>query len=474
MKHLKIILPNILIFISLILSIAISSCKNETFNPQTNSTLSFSSENIDFDTILTKTGSITKLFKVYNTSNTETIIDEIALANGKNSEFIINVNGTSGNTFKNIQIEPNDSLFIFVQANLNENSVDTLILHEDSISFSTQKGIDYIPLNAWGQDVIKHRGEVHDNLIIQAGKPHVVIDSLTINEGGSLTLEAGAKLYVHYGANIKIHGSLNLNGTKDSPITITSDRLEQVYDLLPGQWGSIIIYETCPGVTINYATIKNGVNGLLVYSNQTPVNVNISNSKLQNMSANVIWAENANIQAYNSVFANGNNYILGLQGGEHNFTHVTIFNNPRTSRTGESTVTISDFKQTDDTPIPLTSANFYNSIIIGKYSNEISIQSQNESNLNVSFNTCLVKDNIEDSEEVYFNNTTEYNKSNKLFTNDYDLNFTLDTLSQAQNIGKLEYAQGYEFDLQENSRLLDNKPDIGAYEYFYVEETTEE
>lgn len=44
--------------------------------------------------------------------------------------------------------------------------------------------------------------------------------------------------------------------------------------------------------------------------------------------------------------------------------------------------------------------------------------------------------------------------------------FGLDSASAARNTGNLVIANGYPFDIKGRSRIVDGKPDIGAYEYF--------
>lgn len=465
------ILYNIfLIFITLVL---LESCNKEEFSTNPSDTLEFSIDTVKFDTIFSQKGSITRSFKVYNRNKGIVTIDEIFVTQQDALEYFINVNGQSSTYLKNIEIQPGDSIFIFVQAKLNENSVDTAILHEDKLRFSYNTISSDVVIHAWGQDVNNYKGTELSTTTFTANKPYVIYDSLVVKQGEILTIEEGAKLYFHYNANLKVYGTLKIQGSKDKPVTFTSDRLENSYQLLPGQWGSIIFSNTSTNNTIDYAIIKNGINGLLIQSNLTSmVTVDVSNSKIYNMSSNILYAQNADLTLYNNVFANCNNYILALQGGKCTSVHNTISNDGTIGgRNVESSILITDYNLSTNSKIPLTNAYFYNSIIIGQIANEISILSEHSTvPLECKFDKCLLKDTYVASDAGYYGANIFYDSEKNLFANKANFNYSLDTLSQAKNFGKLEYANPYPNDIQGNSRIVDTKPDVGAYEYIYVDE----
>ena len=71
-----------------------------------------------------------------------------------------------------------------------------------------------------------------------------------------------------------------------------------------------------------------------------------------------------------------------------------------------------------------------------------------------------------------FINVRWYEKPDTVFKNTYfDVNkklyynFMPDSVSPARNIGDIEIAKKYPFDLNGKNRLEDNKPDAGAYEW---------
>ena len=67
---------------------------------------------------------------------------------------------------------------------------------------------------------------------------------------------------------------------------------------------------------------------------------------------------------------------------------------------------------------------------------------------------------------LYMDVSTILQKSKDKVFSTYEKGFGLDSISIARNIGNLDIAKLYPLDLKGRSRIIDGKPDIGAYEYF--------
>ena len=316
--------------------------------------------------------------------------------------------------------------------------------------------------------MVNYKGDCIESTTFTANKPYVIYDSLVVKEGETLTINAGAKIYLHYNANIIIYGTLKIQGTLESPVQFSSDRLEETYQLLPGQWGSIIFKPTSTNNNIDYAIIKNGVNGLLFTGNDThEIICNISNSRISNMSGYGIYAQVARIDSYNCIFVNCEYSIINILGGWFNSIHNTISNEGTPSgRKYYPSVQISDFVA-DTITSALKQASFYNSIIVGTMTNEITISAKSENPLPCSFQNCLLRDTYTKVDSAYYKDNSFYDKEKKLFVS--NTSFVLDTLSQAENIGNINYANLHPNDLYNHSRTSDGKPDVGALEYYYEE-----
>jgi hypothetical protein len=75
--------------------------------------------------------------------------------------------------------------------------------------------------------------------------------------------------------------------------------------------------------------------------------------------------------------------------------------------------------------------------------------------------TLRVGENFNLLDETRYRNVANINPK---FKNPFKLNFELDTLSPAKDIGLLNIATMFPIDLNGNSRLIDLGPDLGAFE----------
>ncbi|MBQ4216016.1 MAG: hypothetical protein II663_07070, partial [Bacteroidales bacterium] len=277
-----------------------TSCQKDFYATSDGDRLSLSDDSVRFDTLFTQKGSITQCVKIINNCKGIIKINRIYLAKQKSSEFYFNVNGFQGPLVENIDIDAGDSVFVFVQTKLGTQNVDTILFHEDLLKIEYNSVCDSIILCAWGQDVINFKGEALNTTTFTAGKPYVIYDSLIVNKGETLTIEAGARLYFHYNTNLFVRGTLKIQGTSDSPVNISSDRLEQTYQLLPGQWGSIVFEPSSSNNEISYTKIINGTNGLVFHGQSgNDIACEVANSQISNMSGYGIFAQNAAIECYN-------------------------------------------------------------------------------------------------------------------------------------------------------------------------------
>ena len=116
----------IIIFISILWS-----CQEDEYLTSSSAKLAFSTDTVMFDTVFTGIGSATQRFKVYNRHDQPIKVSSIELAKGNASHYAINVDGISANSVDDIQIEANDSIFIFVEVNIDPSTDD--IIEKDSI-----------------------------------------------------------------------------------------------------------------------------------------------------------------------------------------------------------------------------------------------------------------------------------------------------------------------------------------------------
>ena len=446
-----------------------------------NARLVFTLDTVYFDTIFTTIGTITKSFSVKNPHNQFLKIDEILLAGGEPSMFRINVDGQPGVRFSGFEIAPKDSMYVFVEATLDPNGSSDILRIQDSIVFLTNGNTQDVDLVAWGQDVhIIREGVIEEPTTWTSEKPYLILNYAYVDSVSSLTIEAGARIHFHRDALLFVEGTLQVEGTRDEPVLFAGDRLEEFYDDIPGQWGLIYLTESSHNNRINYAEIKNGTLGILISappeSGKMP-DLEITNSIINHMSSNGIYALNAAITGTNLVIGDCGGSCAGLiYGGAYEFTHCTFDNNWPSGYSNRQlpALFLADYFATDDdydgvfeiyVDGEYEKAEFRNSIIYGNGRMELVIDSYNDLPMNYLFDHCLTRideDSMEYQADPLFTNIL--NNQNPLLLDTIPHLFHLDSLSPAIDAGLPAYAVEIPFDLNGNSRLNDDAPDLGAFE----------
>lgn len=449
----------------------IYSCQKENFRTDGEIVVQFSADTVSFDTLFTNTRSITKRLMVYNPYKESVKINAIQLASNVNSPFVLNVNGLSGKRIDDITIRPKDSLYIFIQSYLPESGIDAPSLIKDSIVFQINQNIQDVKVIAYSQDV-----HVLNNAVIKTQtwsgiKPYLIMGTLTIDSLETLTITEGVVVYMHRGANILVKGQIQATGTYDKPVTFCGDRLDEDYNDVPGQWGGIYIN---PGNTSHkfiWSVIKNGTTGLQIGSKEklndlSPL-LELQHTIIQSMAYGCLLAYHAKIEAANCLIANAKSYTCYLSaGGQYQFFHTTFANYYSVYDSRDfynPTLYLSNYEN-DNTGTPkifdLTNSFFRNSIIYGTSVNEIELQAKQDKAFDVVFENSLIR-GLSDNSSSFTKIT--WNKDPKF--KDYEkLNFELDTLSNAKDIGEPTWSGYFPVDLKNRSRLSDGKPDLGAYE----------
>jgi hypothetical protein len=111
----------------------------------------------------------------------------------------------------------------------------------------------------------------------------------------------------------------------------------------------------------------------------------------------------------------------------------------------------------------LTKAYWVNSIIYGDKDNEILLDSYGDATFDYCFQNCLLKTDVNNLMNTRFISSV-FNKK-PLFTNTNKNDYSIDSLSSARNIGDKDIAERFAIDLNNNSRLEDEGPDLGAIEW---------
>jgi len=464
-KHTKLILGTFILFILYLLS----SCEKEVFITDSSAELRFSTDTVFFDTVFTTIGSTTKRFTVKNTHNNKIKVSSIKLAGGKNSFYRLNINGQQATSLSNVEIPANDSLYIFVEVTIDPNNSSNPLVAKDSIIFQTNGNIQDIKLISWGQDVHLIDGKILNTQTWTADKPYLVYNSALVDTNQTLTIEAGARIHFHRNSRFYVAGTLICNGTKENPVILKGDRLEEDYSDIPGQWDGIWLMPGSKANVINFSEIKNAIIGIQAdtLGSVTEPTLTLSNSKIEHMSYAGIYAQGTTIKAHNTVISDCGSFAVALTlGGEYEFYHCTVANywNSTTRNTpsvflNNYYIDINDNLQIRD----LEKALFANSIIYGNQENEIGFDYEAGGTFNYSFQSSLLRTDP-DTDTTLTNYQNVLLNENPKFIDAFDYNYQLDTLSPAIDAGNETIGNLYPTDILNNDRTNDDAPDLGAYE----------
>jgi hypothetical protein len=481
-NFLKISLFSILILTGV--NIIFTGCNKDIVDTDPSLKLEFSNDSIIFDTVFTTIGSATKQLRVYNKSNSKIVISEIRLSMGESSAYRINVDGEHGTTIKDIEIEANDSIYIFARVTIDPTNENNPFVIEDDLLFLTNENHQEVKLIAWGQNAhyivadtytpgfpqYKIIADSLQTITWTNEKPYVIYGYAVINSYGTLIIEQGTKVHFHAESGLWAYsdGLLKVNGTIDEPVIFSGDRLEEEYRELPGQWDRIWLMESTPGEnhSIKNALIKNSFIGLqtesfLRYAQDPLV---LENVTVQNMTGIGIFSRIYNIQGGNIVVANCGGYCMALTGGgNYNFIQTTIADYWQYGIRRTPALFLNNFLlDTLDNPVPIP-INFFlgNSIVYGGNDEEFETEMVEGEDSTYYFNYVILKTKRDTLDHEIFDSV--WANKNPKFVNYRQNDYRLDSASPAINKGNVEIANLLPEDILGNSRLPE--PDLGAFQY---------
>jgi hypothetical protein len=408
---------------------------------------------------------------VYNPYNDAVRISSVKLAGAGQSPYIINING-SPNEASNIIIEPNDSMYIFVQALIKSTGIDLPLIIKDSILFNINGTQQDVKLITYAQDVFLLKDSVIKTQTWSGEKPYLIYGNLTLDSANTLYITPGVKVYMHRDANLYLKGNIQAIGTFSNPIVISQDRFDDDYKIIPGQWGGIYLIPGTGSNKLEWVTIENGTTGLQLGDHQynNPISIDLSNVIIRDMSYACLIAYRSSIYGSNCLIANARNYTCYLTaGGTFQFYHSTFANYYSWCDYRQNdlpTLYISNYLEKENQTnqydnFDVENSFFRNCIIYGEQQNELELDFKTGAT-DVTFDYCIIRGENTNTYKNKFTNSL-WNKDPKFKNGEY-LNFKLDTLSPAKDAGKLEWGTFAPYDLNNKNRMNDKSPDLGAYE----------
>jgi len=314
--------------IFLLLVAALPGCKKQDFISGPEARLRISADSIRFDTVFTSTGSITQFVRIFNENDEKLLLNNIKLAGGASSPFKINVDGLQGPSVNNIELDANDSTYLFVTVTINPTATKLPFIVRDSISIEYNGNIKWIQLQAWGQNARFLRSKVvQANEVWTDSLPYVIIGDLTIAQNVTLTIQKGTRIFLHADAPILVEGTLLVNGEQydSTKVIFTGDRLDEPYRDFPASWPGIYFRKTSKDNVMNFASIKNAYQGIVVEdpSNNANPKLVLFSCIVDNCYDAGLLAVKSDIKATNCLFSNSSKNIILIHGGKYDFTHCT-------------------------------------------------------------------------------------------------------------------------------------------------------
>ena len=346
MKLFKLLSTSILFSLAILLGCR----KDDSFRTDSNTQLAFTVDTLHFDTVFTQIGSATRFFKIKNNYSQSIKISHLYLENNANATFRLNVDGIAGLDFKDLQILPNDSLYVFAEVTVNPNAPisDSPFVIDANVVCVTNGTTQRMVLEAFGQNANyipsrSSKGQLallnaHGGTVIWDDKKPYVIYGVLFIDSTTLNIAPGTQIHVHGGLArtqdssktfyndgfiyLLSHATINCMGTLAKPIVIQGDRLEKEFASDPGQWTGIVLGKGSKNNTVNYTTVKNAQLGIIVDS---AADLTIKNSRLYNLNGNGLHGIHSKITAENCLIYNtGSSCVKVDFGGQYNFSYCTF------------------------------------------------------------------------------------------------------------------------------------------------------
>lgn len=468
------------IYLTVIAAIAacmLTSCIEDGVTTSPSDQPAFSVDTLRMGEIYTLEGSPTRRFTVYNRHDKILNISNISLRDDNDGYFRLNVDGFSGKSFSDIEIRPNDSILVFVEATLPENGRDDLLEVERHLDFITNGVTSTVVLNIQGQDVVRYNGlDITGNAVWNAAKPYLISDTVRIAPGATLTLEAGTKVRMKDKSAFKVEGTLLVSGTPDAQVEITGYRTGNVaaaipYELMSGQWGGIYFTSTSHGNSMSHTSIRNSSDGLTlssIESGDAPA-LTLTNCQVRNTTNYIIDSYHANVRAVGCELTDASQGILKLTGGKHIFNHCTIANYYLFTVLGGPAIQLAHLSPDDadeeSGQKPYISADFTNTIV---YGNGTEFSHGDLTGTSVTMRRCIFKSKGTDDDN-FINCLWDTDPLYYTVRNEYLFDYRLKPESPA--IGAADAAYDiFGFTADRYGESVHSPADIGAYTFVAPEQ----
>lgn len=386
------------------------SCIEDGYATSPSAVPEFSVDSLFIDDIFTGEPTPTSRFVVYNRNSKILNLSHIGFRNPSQQWFRVNVDGRSGREFDNVEIRPNDSIFVFVEATVAPTEGWDPVEVGELLDFTANGRTLSVTLVAAGNNVERITGAtIASDTTWLADHRRQIFDSLIVAPGATLRIEGGSELFFHDDAFIRVDGTLLCDGTADAAIDFRGDRRGNVaadipFDLMASQWRGIVFSPTSRNSRLSHTIVRNTSEGVRVDSlagagTAAPA-LELLNCRLRNSAGYVLDASHSSLRIIGCELADASSGVVRLTGGSHEIAYTTIANYYLFTALGGPALQLHHHGAPKETPdasaeAPLMNARFTNSII---YGNGSDINYGDLTGTDVSFTRCLLRSNGENDD----------------------------------------------------------------------------
>lgn len=457
---------------------------SDSFTTSSGALLTFSTDTVRFDTVISTIGSTTQQLMVYNRNDDGVRITEVRMSGGANTAFRVNVDGSyldpeSGAVAYDFEVRGGDSIRVFAEVTVPYSDEDAPVYLADTLLFLLESGVQQgVVMTAVGQDAYFWQAiTISADTIIATSRPIVIYDSVVVGAGITLTLSAGTRLFFHDDAVMYVDGSVQAQGTSDQNVVFRCDRTDYMfsylpYDNTPSRWGGIVLRTKSQDNIFSYVDIHSGSWGIACDSATTDATkLTLENSVIHNVSGDGLSLYNCKAIVGNTQISNTLGNCVTVVGGDVRFVHSTIAQfYPWDSDRGDALYLANVYLSQD---YPIEQAYFLNCLITG-YADDVVMGSIDDNNddVNYLFDHCVLRTVESDDArfvDITYEDTDDETHGKGQFTtfdtDNFIYDFRLNADAISRNKASQEWAADYPYDAYGTSRIDSEAPDAGAYEY---------
>lgn len=379
----------------------LSGCIEDGYASSPSDQPEFSTDTLLIEDLFTAEPTTTHRFMVYNRHDRILNLSRVEFRNPSQRVFRVNVDGRSGASFDNVEIRPNDSIFVFVEATVDPTGGWDPVAVEELLDFTVNGVRSSVVLAASGNNVERLHGVTVERDTLWTGD-HLrqVFDSLIVAPGVRLTIGEGARIFFHDAAFVRVDGTLVVEGTAKNPVDFCGDRRGNVaadipFDLMASQWVGLEFSPLSRDSRMTHATVRNTVAGVrvdsLAGSGSPAPALELVNCRLRNSAGYALEVEHADLRAVGCELADASMGVVRLTGGNHEIAYCTIANYYLFTALGGPALQLHHLGAKEEEIVseePLMSARITNTIV---YGNGSDLNHGDLVGTDVIFNRCLLR-----------------------------------------------------------------------------------